>query len=184
MGYLLTGKPRIGKTGVIKKIIENIGREYCGGFYTEEIHAADDRDDKRMGFRLVTLDGCDGILAHVSFESPFRLGRYGINLECLETVGVASVERALVQKKLVVIDEIGPIQAGSEQFKRVLMDMCQDSSPFLGTIALQAHPWLDMMKRQKNVEICELTVNNRICVIHTLTEALHATLHTQRKTMF
>jgi nucleoside-triphosphatase len=178
MGYLLTGKPRIGKTSVIKKIIENIGREYCDGFYTEEIRADDDRDDKRIGFRLVTLDGSDGILAHVSFESPFRLGRYGINLECLETIGVVSVERALAQKKLAVIDEIGPIQAGSEQFKRLLMKMFQDSSPFLGTIALQAHPWLDMIK-QKNVEICELTANNRIRIIHTLTEALHATLHTQ-----
>ncbi len=179
MGYLLTGKPRIGKTSIIKKIIENIGREYCGGFYTEEIHADDDRNDKRMGFRLVTLDGYDGIFAHVSFESPFRLGRYGINLECLETVGIASVERALSQKKLLVIDEIGPIQAGSELFKHVLMDIFQASPPFLGTIALQAHPWLDLVKRQKNIEICELTVNNRINVIHTLTEALYPTLHAQ-----
>jgi len=34
---LLTAPPRTGKSTAIRKIVNMLGREKCGGFYTEEI---------------------------------------------------------------------------------------------------------------------------------------------------
>jgi nucleoside-triphosphatase len=48
---LLTGRPGVGKTTVIKKVAEALG-DRAGGFYTEEIRGAEGR---RRGFQLVTL---------------------------------------------------------------------------------------------------------------------------------
>lgn len=143
--YLLTGEPRVGKTSTIKKIINNIGREHCGGFYIQEIRAEEDR----RGFQLITLDGQTGILAHVDIESPIRVGRYGVNLDCLTSIGIAAIDKALATKRLIIVDEIGPMQAYSEPFKRAITGVFASSHPLLATIALEPHPWLDQIKQQK-----------------------------------
>jgi nucleoside-triphosphatase THEP1 len=55
---LLTGRPGIGKTTVIKKIVSLLGSN-TGGFYTREIR----QQGKRTGFEIVTLDGLTETLA-------------------------------------------------------------------------------------------------------------------------
>lgn len=154
----------MGKTTTIKALIERIGVANCGGFYTEEIRVR----ETRVGFRLVTVDGQTGVFAHVKSKSPLRIGRYGINLDCLESSGVAAIKQALDTNKLVVIDEIGPMELYSEQFKRTLMDVFKNSSPCLATIALRPHPWLDMLKQQEGVVLYTLTSDNRDTMIDTL----------------
>ena len=52
----IEGKPGIGKTTVIRKLISR--RENTGGFYTEEIREG----GKRKGFKIITLDGKKSIL--------------------------------------------------------------------------------------------------------------------------
>jgi nucleoside-triphosphatase len=151
-------------------MIDVLGRESCGGFYTEEIDTEEVyAQDKRVGFRLVTLDGRNGILAHVQSESPIHVGRYGVNLDCLESIGIVAINEAIVTKKLVVIDEIGPMQAYSDRFKSVLLDILHHSHLLLGTIALESHPWLDTIKQHEHVALYELTTSNQASVIDTVT---------------
>jgi nucleoside-triphosphatase len=171
--YLLTGEPRVGKTTIIKEIVAAIGNEYCGGFYTEEIYGATkEGEDHRQGFRLLTLDGETGILAHVHSRSPLRLGRYGIDLACLESIGIAALLNAAATKKLVVIDELGPMQAYSAQFKHVLLEMLEITQPMLGTIALPPHPWLDTIKRHERVTLFEVKSDNKAQITDTVFAAL------------
>ncbi len=42
--YLLTGEPQVGKTTAVKKIIDGIGVERCGGFYMEEVRTQGDEE--------------------------------------------------------------------------------------------------------------------------------------------
>jgi nucleoside-triphosphatase len=175
--YLLTGEPRIGKTRALKKMIDVLGREHCGGFYTEEIDTEEVyAQDKRAGFRLVTLDGRNGILAHVQSESPIRVGRYGVNLDCLESIGIAAINEAIATKELIVVDEIGLMQAYSDPFKSVLLDVLHHSRLLLGTIALESHPWLDAIKQHEHVVLYELTASNQASVIDRVTAVLSSTL--------
>ena len=145
-------------------MIERIGFEQCEGFYTEEIRV----QNTRVGFRLVTLDGQTGVFAHINSKSPLRIGRYGVNLDCLETLGIAAIQKAIETKKIVVIDEIGPMEGFSDRFKRTVMDVFNSSSTFLGTIALKPYPWLDMLKQKEGVVLYTLTPDNRDTMIDTL----------------
>jgi nucleoside-triphosphatase len=69
--YLLTGKPGTGKTSLIKQAIAGMQGK-AGGFYTEEIRSG----GVRQGFRLVTLDVEEAILAHLDIRSQHRVGKY------------------------------------------------------------------------------------------------------------
>lgn len=50
---LLTGKPRSGKTSLLKRITQDL--KSVGGFYTEKII----KDNRRVGFKIITLEGKD-----------------------------------------------------------------------------------------------------------------------------
>jgi nucleoside-triphosphatase len=171
--YLLTGRPQVGKSSAIKNIVNMVGMESCGGFYTEEIR----EHGTRRGFRLVTFDGREGILASKGLASPLRIGGYGVDLTCLNTLGVTSVYTALQSKKLIVIDEIGPMEILSEQFRQMVLDVLNSSISLLGTIALRSHLWLDMVKRHERVMVYELTTDNRDQVVQVLAKKLSPQPH-------
>ena len=84
---LICGKPGIGKTTLIKKIAENL-REKATGFYSEEIR----RENKRVGFKIKTLRGKEGILSHINSKSPYRVGKYKVNLKEFEEICITSIE--------------------------------------------------------------------------------------------
>jgi nucleoside-triphosphatase THEP1 len=67
---LYTGLPGCGKSTIIEKIVQRINRPSTG-FFTREIR---DRG-RRVGFSITTLDGQQGILAHIDIRSHIRVGR-------------------------------------------------------------------------------------------------------------
>jgi nucleoside-triphosphatase len=83
---LLTGHPGCGKTTLIKRVVKQLGLA-AGGFYTEEIR----RRGQRVGFKIVTLDGEEAVLAHVDFNTKQRVGRYGLDLHALESIGTEAI---------------------------------------------------------------------------------------------
>jgi len=91
--YLLTGRPGTGKTSLIRQMLAGI-RGKTGGFYTEEIRSQGIRE----GFRLVTLDGQTVLLAHVDIHSPYRVSKYGVDIDSLERVGVSALHRAVKER--------------------------------------------------------------------------------------
>lgn len=150
--YLLTGKPGAGKTSLIKQAIAELeGR--AGGFYTEEIRS----QGTRLGFKLVTLDGHEAILAHTDFNKRFRVGKYGVDVESLERVGVSALRKAAEQCDLVVIDEIGKMELFSPDFREAVLELVGGEKRVLGTIMLQANPWADAIKRQPRVNLVTVT---------------------------
>ena len=150
--YLLTGKPGAGKTSLIKQAIAELeGR--AGGFYTEEIRS----QGTRLGFKLVTLDGHEAILAHTDFNKRFRVGKYGVDVESLERVGVSALRKAAKQCDLAVIDEIGKMELFSPDFREAVLELVGGEKRVLGTIMLQANPWADAIKRQPRVNLVTVT---------------------------
>lgn len=103
--YLLTGRPGVGKTTCLKKTLELL-KVPAGGFFTEEIRER----GKREGFALLTLDGQKVTLARVGRAGGPRVGKYRINLEALDRVGIPAIVDATRAGQLVVIDEIGKME--------------------------------------------------------------------------
>jgi len=88
---LLTGRTRVGKTTLIRKLIPALG-ERAGGFYTEGAH---DDSGQRIGFRIETLSGEKGWLAQLGSKEKYCLGKYGVDVEELERLGVEAIREAL-----------------------------------------------------------------------------------------
>jgi nucleoside-triphosphatase len=152
---LLTGSPGTGKTTVIRQAIA--GSEIkAGGFYTEEIRSG----GIRQGFRIVTLDGQDAILAHVDNHSRYRVSKYGVDITNLDNIGVAAIEQAIAESDLIVIDEIGKMELFSPRFSEAVLKAINSGKKVLGTIMLNPHPFADDIKRHPNVKIVELSRAN------------------------
>ncbi len=161
--YLLTGKPGTGKTSLIKQAIAGLGGK-AGGFYTEEIR----RGGVREGFRLVTLDGQEAILAHINIHSPHRVGKYGVDIDSLDRAGVSALNRAAEEGSLVIVDEIGRMELFSANFREAVWQIITSGKKVLGTIMFKANPWADRIKRQPQVNVVEVTRANRHQVLEEL----------------
>ena len=150
--YLLTGSPGTGKTTVIRQAIAK-SKTKAGGFYTEEIKSG----GTRQGFRIVTLDGQDAILAHVDSHSRYRVSKYGVDIQNLDNVGVAAINQAIEESDLIVIDEIGKMELFSPRFREAVLKAIDSGKKVLGTIMLSPHPFADDIKRHPKVKIVQLT---------------------------
>lgn len=166
---LLTGKPGVGKTSVVKKIIPLLGMD-AGGFYTEEIREL----DRRMGFRVVTLDGEDGVLAHVDFNSNYRVGKYRVDLDSFEKVAIPALERAMEHKSIIVIDEIGKMELYSMKFRELVSKILDGEKSLLCVIKENGDAFTEGIKRRKDVTLVTVNYENRESLPEEVFKMLHA----------
>lgn len=153
---LLTGKPGVGKTSVVKKVLPLLGMD-AGGFYTEEIREL----DRRMGFRIVTLDGEDSVLAHVEFNSNYRVGKYRVDLDSFEKVAIPALERAMRHKSIIVIDEIGKMELFSMKFRELVSKILDGEKSLLCVIKENGDAFTEGIKKRKDVTVVTVNYENR-----------------------
>jgi len=168
--YLLTGQPGTGKTSIIKQALAEM-KGKAGGFYTEEIRS----HGVRQGFKLVTLDGQTAILAHINFHSPYRVSKYGVDIDSLDEVGVSALEQAVRDCDLVVVDEIGKMELFSARFREAVQNILNSGKRLLGTIMLSPNPYADAIKRQPQVNVVTVTRTNHQQVLEELQNWLNTT---------
>jgi len=165
--YLLTGRPGTGKTSLIKQAIAGMGSK-AGGFYTEEIRSR----GVRLGFKLVTLDGQSAILAHIDIHSPYRVSKYGVDIDSLDRIGVSALNQAAKECNLVVVDEIGKMELFSANFREAVLRIIDSGKRVLGTIMLNSNPWADTIKLKPQVKVIAITQANYRQVLKDLLEWL------------
>jgi nucleoside-triphosphatase len=164
---LLTGRPGCGKTTLIKRVVNGVARP-AGGFYTEEIR----KRGARVGFKLITLDGNEAVFAHVDFKTTERVGKYALDLAALETVGVTAIREAVRARRLVVIDEIGPMEIRSAIFRDVVNEALDspEVSGILATISARSLPFIDAIKKRADVTVIEVRLDNRERLVSELSD--------------
>jgi nucleoside-triphosphatase len=168
---LLTGRPGCGKTTLIKRVVTKLALP-AGGFYTEEMRER----GERVGFRIITLDGKQAVLAHVDFPAaagPQRVGKYGLDLSALKT-GIEAIRVAMHARQLVVIDEIGPMELRSAIFREAVNEALDSAAPILATITARSFPFTDAIKKRPDVTIIEVRPNNRHQLVTELSDQLMA----------
>jgi len=169
MNYFLTGLPKAGKTTLLKKVVEKLQRP-AGGFFTEEIK----ENDIRVGFMIATLSGIKGVLSHKNSKSRCRVGKYGVEVSTLDSLGVKEIEEALRDKKLLVIDEIGKMELFSERFKEAVWKALDSENPVLGTIMAKKNPFADRVKKRNDIEVLEVKQENREGLVDILLKKLRS----------
>jgi nucleoside-triphosphatase len=165
---LLTGRPGCGKTTLIQRVVRDLALP-AGGFYTKEIRER----GVRVGFKLITLEAKEAVFAHVNFRTSERLGKYGLDLAKLETVGVAEVREALRARKLLVIDEIGPMELRSAIFRDVITETFETAVAILATITARPFPFTNAIKKRPDVRVVEVRPNNREELVSELSAQFH-----------
>ncbi len=169
---LLTGRPGTGKTGLIEQAV-SATKLAAGGFYTKEIRVG----GTRQGFRIVTLDGRQAVLAHVAISSPCRVGRYKVDIDTLNALATTALRSAMMDAELIVIDEIGKMELHSDPFCRATMEALQSGKRVLGTIMLNPHPFADEVKRHPQVDTIIVTRENHTETKRVLSDWLSRDLH-------
>ena len=166
---ILTGRPAIGKTTLIKAVIGRVG-ERAGGFYTEEILGP----GGRKGFRLIALAGPSGVIAHVDFKSRSQVGRYGVDVDAIDRLGAGAIRTAVDQRPIVIIDEIGRMELFSSQFQSAVLKAMSSPKTVVATAMLVEHPWVTALKAMPGVTVWEVTRQNRGALIEQVIEWIDA----------
>jgi len=166
--YLLSGAPGVGKTTLIRQAISE-AKQRPGGFYTREIRV----QSLRQGFEIVSLDGTSAMLAHVDFQSHYRVSKYGVNIDNLNDVGVIALRRAIQECDIVVIDEIGKMELFSLAFREAVLEALNSGKKVLGTIMLPSHLWADQIKKDARVKVILVSRNTHQQILKEVTAWLN-----------
>ena len=164
--HLVAGPPRCGKSTLIERLIKRINRPMTG-FFTSEIR----EKGRRVGFKIVTLGGLEGILAHERFKSRFRVGKYGVNLLELERIAVPAIQPD-TPDQVVIIHEIGKMECFSQVFQKKLLEALDSRNMVIGSIALKGSRFIETIKTRNDVRIMQVTENNREELVLSLAQEL------------
>ncbi len=155
---MITGPPRCGKTTLLIRIAEDPAfSARVGGFITQEIR----EKGARVGFKIVSLaDKKEGFLAMKGFSSPYRVGKYGVNLEDVEKIGCTAIQEALDSGRVILVDEIGKMELFSEKFKSVLLRALNSPQKVLATIIERPNEFADRIKKRQDAKLIYLERGN------------------------
>ena len=153
---LLTGRPGVGKTTAIRKIVDGLPETTTRGFLSYEIRER----GRRVGFQIETLSGKKGTLAHVDLNTGFRVSKYHVSVEDIDTIIIPEIEDARKSNSLIIIDEIAKMELFSKLFAPEVR-RCLDTGRVVGTIQQRTGSFLDEVKQRPDVQVLELTINNR-----------------------
>jgi nucleoside-triphosphatase len=159
----ITGMPSVGKTETLIKIIEKIEKSgyKIEGMITETLL----EDNKRVGFYVKDWQTNEReIFAHIDFDLKDKVGKYGVDLNILEKVGVTAIEKAINDENIdiIIIDEIGKMEMLSEKFCETVIDALDSDKPILVTLHKKSRtPLLQDIRRRDDIRILEVTAVNK-----------------------
>ncbi len=168
---LITGLPGCGKTTVFKRLVQRLKDFQPVGFYTQEIR----EEGGRKGFELTSLDGKNGLLAHVDLSSDFRVGRYGVDVAGFEAF-INRIPFSGKATKLVMVDEIGKMECFSEVFQRLILGALDSEKIFIATIALKGTGLIAKIKKRADIRLFEISRQNQDAIISQVSRLVNSSL--------
>lgn len=158
---LLTGSPGIGKTTALLKVVDALrDKGYTvGGMISREVRER----GTRIGFEILDLKGeIKGWLAHINQKVGPQIGKYRVNLEDLKEIGVKAILKAEKECDVVVIDEIGPMELFSNEFRQAVDKVVKGDKLVVGIVHWKAKDELiESVKNREDTEVFEVAINNR-----------------------
>jgi len=152
---LLTGRPGIGKTTMIRRVAEALHGERIAGFYTEEQRSC----GSRTGFQIVTLDGRRRPMAGIDIRSPQRVGKYGVDVAAIDAV--AETTLAPEAAEVFLVDEIGKMECASRNFVTAVRRLLAADRVVVASVALKGGGLIAEVKRLPGIVLREVTAQNR-----------------------
>lgn len=114
-------------------------------------------------------------MAHVDFSGSVRVGKYGVDVPTFERIALPALSQAISEKRIVIIDEIGKMEIASPRFCDVVLEVFDSPLVVVATVTQKPHPFADRLKQRPDVELVEVTRENR----DTLPEEIAAKIKTR-----
>jgi nucleoside-triphosphatase THEP1 len=165
----LTGAPGVGKTTLLRAVVEGLETVKCAGFYTLE----ERQRGQRVGFRIVTLSGREGNLASLGSKPP-TVGRYSVHLDQFEALVLPELDPRETAVELYVIDEVGKMELLSRKFAARLVELLAGPTPILATIAQKGTELIEQIKNRDDIELIEITRKNRDGLVNEIQARIEA----------
>src|SRR5947199_5897215 len=130
------------------------------GMLTSEVR----KGDERIGFKITDLSsGAEGWLARRGDGVGPRIGKYSVDSEDLEEIGVGALKRATERSAdLVLIDEIGPMEMTSSAFRGTLAKLLSTRRNVIATVKYGSHyPEIERSPRFAEALSLEISRDNR-----------------------
>jgi nucleoside-triphosphatase len=143
----ITGSPGVGKSTVCRNVLERLTCTY-GGMVSADIRVK----GERLGFEIKDIaTGKQGILAHRQGTGP-QVGSYHVNIEDLNSIGVTAIRNALNSSKLIVIDEIAPMEFKSQEFIKAVEEVLDSDKSMLVVLHHKStYPLAERIRREFRV---------------------------------
>lgn len=158
--WLVTGPPGIGKSTLVSRVVFTVRSRGLGvgGCLTKEVR----KGRERTGFRLVDLlTGNDAELASVGGLGP-KVGKYRVNIKNLSTLGADSLSRAARLADFIVIDEVGPMELTSAEFRKGVKACLASGKAMLVVLhESMKDPLMTEITEQPASQLVEMTLHNR-----------------------
>lgn len=155
---LLTGRPGVGKTTVLRKAAALLDGWRLAGFYTEEL-----RDGgSRKGFRGVGFSGYpEVVIARTDDPGQPRIGRYAVDVAAIDEIAGATLRGKESEADAVLIDEIGKMECLASEFLDSVTDLLDSSLPMVATVAREGTGLIAEVKNRPDALLWEVTPTNR-----------------------
>ena len=158
---LLAGPPGIGKTTVLSRaaVALNAKGYRVGGMISREIR----QNHERVGFEIVDLTtNRQGWLAHVNQKDGPQIGKYRVSLENLDEIGAQAIGRAIKTCEIIIVDEIGPMELFSENFKQAVKKALNGPKLVIAAIHWRTQDMLiHEARNREDAETTIITAENR-----------------------
>jgi nucleoside-triphosphatase len=146
----------VGKTTVIKQLVDSLAPYHPDGFFTQEIR----EDGIRKGFELVTLNGRCQLLSHVNIPGPHRVGRYGVDLAGFEKL-LETLDLRHSPSWVVMLDEIGKMECLSLRFIQEVETLLDSTKMVIATVGLKGGGFPATVKNRQDCQVVTVTLSNR-----------------------
>ncbi len=157
---IITGPPGIGKTSTLTKTVHILELKgfRAGGMLSREIR----QNGVRVGFEIQDLGtGRHDWLAHISQRNGPRIGKYRVNLANIDAIGSHAIVDAVEKGDIVVIDEIGPMELFSKDFRDAVETALKSAKTVIAVVHWKVKDELINKMKLEETKVFTVTLENR-----------------------
>jgi len=153
----LTGTIHIGKSTIITRIIDNFPNLRIGGLRTRPVY----ENNIKKGFMFESLDGTGKIFAHTDWKINNQFDIYKFDYSVFEKFGVLTLQQALLNSDLILIDEIGMMEKQADMFCQMIVKCLNAPQLVLGAFQKRATWFLQILIERADTKIFLVSEDTR-----------------------
>jgi len=104
-----------------------------------------------VGYKLVTLDRREAVVAHAAAQSGIAWNGMRINVSKIDEIVNAAFYRPTGPRTIYAIDEIGEMLLYSQAFQRALQEIFKAGATVAATVADKPKAYVDSLRKLKDV---------------------------------